>query len=351
MDPLLQTLALLRGGVLIALDAPGTALKLRVELPELAQRLAPGTRSLTVVLREGTRSVLEPFDAPGAPIEDAPTLAGLRLQLLYPFLPQHGAPGMQVLVTASKPVPDVHGGILRLAAREHGVFDAAGAPVLPERLTRAVADLSAERLRAHTLGGHRKALAAWVKQELTPLLQAHGFQKNGAVYVRADAEVAQLLELEISRFSTAHSLSFWIQAQIFLGDVRAEPRPGRDVLLTKAHSVWLRRTGALWGNETDAYSFGSADEFAKVTQGLSAELVGRVLPFLQQLRTAAEVLAYLQERDRVQGDGRSAYALAGALARAGRIDDARQAFSRCMSDDPTANEALRKVALSLGVTL
>ena len=335
----------------MAADTLGADLHLRVELPELAQRLAPGTSELTLQLQGCTQAALEPFDAQSPSIDDSAALAALRLRLIGLIFPAHAAPGVQVLVTAPRPKPDVHGGILRLAAQGHRLVDAAGEWVSPDRLAGAASEWAAEKQRTQTLAGHTKVLAAWVKLDLTPLLQAHGFRRTGQAYIRTDAEVAQMLELETSRFSSAESLSFWINAQLFLGDLRAERALSRDVLRVKAHSVWLRRTGALWGRENDAYTFASGADFSAVTERLVADLAGRVLPFLQHLRTAADVLTYLQEQDRVSGDARSAFALAGALARAGRIDDSRLVFERCRGDDAAANEALRKFALSLGVSL
>jgi len=351
MDPVLETLALLRSGVLVGLETAGADVRLEVELPEVAERLAPGSRRIGLTLLGCTRLSLEPFEAPAVPIDDRERLAAMRLRLLGAFFPAGSAPGIHALVTGTRQEPEVHGGLLRVEAGEIRLSDQHGVPLAPDRLARAVAAWTQQTLRTRSLAGHRKSLNALLKGEVAPLLAAHGFRTTGKAFVRADAEVAQLLEVEISRFSSALSLSFWVHAQVFLGDFRGEKKLNRDALLLAAHPVWTTRIGALWGNENEAYTFSGEAELDAVAERLLRDLAGRVLPLLQRLRTTAGVIAFLEELDRASRCPRSAFGLASALARAGRLEESKPYFRRCMCEDAIANEALLKIARSLGVEL
>lgn len=351
MDPVLETLALLRSGVLTRIETEGADVRLEVELPEVAARLRPGSRRLSVTLLGCTRLALEPFEAPGAAIDDRARLSAMRLRLLSALLPEGAPPGLHALVTNAKAEPEVHGGLLRLEAREPRIADQSGAPVAKDQLARAAAEWAREAIRTQSLAGHKKALDALLKQEVAPLLAAHGFRAQGRAFFRTTGELTWYLEVEPSRFSTAHSLSFWLNVQLFVGDVRGEKKLTRDALLTKAYPAWTSRIGALWGNEDEAYALSGEADLAALGARLQGDLVRHLLPFLQRLRSVEAVVAFLEEQLRASGDQRHAFSLANVLARTGRLEESKAYFQKVMGTDPTANEALRRIARSLGVEL
>ncbi|HVE86160.1 MAG TPA: DUF4304 domain-containing protein, partial [Myxococcales bacterium] len=309
------------------------------------------SRRVAVTLVECSRLSLEPFEAPGTAVEDRARLAAMRLKLVSAVVPEGAPPGLHALVTDAKKEPDLHGGLLRAEASGCRLADEGGAPVARDALARAAGEWVQETLRTRSLAGHHKLLDAVLKQDVAPLLAAHGFQGRGRTFFRVDGELTQLLEVELGRFSTALSLSFWLNVEVFLGALRGEKKLTRELLLTRAYSAWLGRMGALWGNENEAYTLSGEADAAAAGARIQGDLVRHVLPFLDRLRGPDDLVVFLEEQFRKTGDQRYPFAIANVLARTGRKEESKPYFLQVLGTDPAANDALRRTARALGVEI
>ncbi|RKH44262.1 DUF4304 domain-containing protein [Corallococcus sp. AB050B] len=342
-----SVLALLRFGELRGLHSLGEDRVLCVLHPEVAAHVLRGSKSLSVVLQRCQRLVFAPWAPESPPIEDLERLAALRLQLLGMGLGPGTPPSTFVRVQDRKAAPLLQGGRLFLEAAGCRLEDEAGGAVSLDVLRHAAAEATAETLRTQSVGGYKKAMEAVLDREVEPLLVSQGFQVHGRTYTKAEPALGKLLKIEVSRWSTAHSLSFALQLGLFVGELAGEKKLTEKVLVTKAFGAYVVNVGALWGDPQAQYVLSGAVDPLELGERLRSDLLQRVLPFFERFHTADDVIAFLEAENQRIGTRDRSLAIAMVLARLGRKEESRAYFAQSEGDA----EAIRRVARSYGIEL
>jgi hypothetical protein len=170
-------------------------------------------------------------------------------------------------------------------------------------------------------------IAAEIGRQLRP----HGFAKRRNRFADASApEVLKEIVLERFRWNTPGSRKFALTLNVSLAGT---------LVLTK-------NVGFLWGDESYLFTVPDAS-LEPLFDELRLHVERDVVPFCRRCDSVDAVVAVLNELNARLGYPFFSATLAVALARLGRLDEARPYFAE-MQGDP---ESIRTFARTFGITL
>jgi len=189
---------------------------------------------------------------------------------------------------------------------------------------------------------------AWkrIDAELARVLVPAGFVRRGKPFVDQRARpVVKEIAVERSRWNVPGRRRFALLLTISVGDREARDyfAPDRDARYTP---VFRKRTGYLRGEEALEFTV-PEDGLEPLFAALDRHLEEDVLPFCRRIDSVEALIAVLEAENARLGEPFFSATLAVALARLGRLDEARKYFAE-MQGVP---ENVRTFAARYGVQL
>jgi len=185
-----------------------------------------------------------------------------------------------------------------------------------------------------------------VALELGKLLEPIGYRRSRLTFTNVTVPaVVRTIKIEKYRWNVGGDLRFQLILGIYLatGEVGEFAFKGAQ---SRYSIVFLQNAGVLWGDPTQLCQVPTAltqDAFDPIR----ADVETRILPFLERCDSVDAVIRALDEAEAQVGWRPYSAPLAIALARLGRVDEARELFRRAPGDP----EMVRTIAAQSGIEL